>query len=89
MQISSSISNARRYLYGQDLPDLSAENAGSLLLMADKYDIGDLARRCTAILIEKLDPENCMRALEMAHLCNNDSLKNAVSNSANYSRHWF
>ena len=68
-----------RYLYGGDLPSsLSFEDADSLMMISEKYNIRGLAKICRCFLIKKMTIDNLYRAAILGHLYEDAILKDAA-----------
>ena len=57
---------------------LCFEDADSLMIMADKYNVQGLKAACCSILLGKLSPANSIRGAIIGYHCNDDILKDAA-----------
>jgi len=56
-----------RFVYTDKVEDME-KNAVQLLILADKYDIEDLAVVCENYLLEKLTVQNAMEMFDLSHI---------------------
>ena len=66
------------YLYESVLPPLDMEQASSLIMMADKYNVSALVNACKDYLQSNLRPDNLVQVLILGYHCKIDSLKDAA-----------
>jgi speckle-type POZ protein len=62
-----------RFVYTGRVENLEA-NASSLIMAADKYDMGDLKNLCTSSLIKSLSTANIFDTVNLADRCNDKFL---------------
>ena len=70
-----------RYLYGDECTPLSFEEADSLLLLGEKYNVQGLVNICKKYLIKWMTPARYIRVAILGYLCNDRSLKEAAADA--------
>jgi len=71
--------NLVRYLYSEQIPD-SEDEISNLLVIADKYLIARLKRRCEEVLVEWMQVQNIAELAELATTHDCQLLKNELVN---------
>ena len=66
------------YIYGSKLPCLDKEQACSLMIMGDKYNVGALVQACQLYLLDDLQASDLVQVAILGDLINDDKLKNAA-----------
>ncbi|XP_055332514.1 BTB/POZ domain-containing protein 6-B-like [Paramacrobiotus metropolitanus] len=58
--------NLLSFMYADTVKDLTRDNAFATICCADKYDLPQLVKCCTDLVLSQLNPENCLATLEEA-----------------------
>ena len=66
------------YIYGSKLPCLDKEQAYSLMIMGDKYNVGTLMQACQLYLLNNLQASNLVQVAILGYLVKDEKLKNAA-----------
>ena len=69
------------YLYGHECTPLSFDEADSLLLLGEKYNVQGLVNICKKYLIKWMTPARSIRVAILGYLCNDRSLKEAAADA--------
>ena len=72
------VENFLGYLYEAKVPSMNVEQASSLMMMADKYNVRALVAACQDHLLENIKDDNVVQILILGYLCKKDELKNAA-----------
>ena len=67
------------YLYGHECTPLSFDEADSLLLLGEKYNVQGLVNICKKYIIKWMTPARYIRVAILGYLCNDRSLKKAAA----------